>query len=146
MKLSAGERKFLLLCGPDVATEQLFLDTHWFFQLRDGFLGQRRCFLWEAGSQNRVGWGGFKAEGLCTGNKCISRYQNEAPKDLRSGAMKRRWIHARPGAQMFLEFQQVQEFRKCQLSGCSFLNWSFMCCQISPWLWDSHGFWWRNLF
>lgn len=107
MKLSAGERKFLLLCGPDVATEQLFLDTHWFFQLRDGFLGQRRCFLWEAGSQNRVGWGGFKAGGLCTGNKCISRYQNEAPKDLRSGAMKRRWIHARPGAQMFLEFQQV---------------------------------------
>lgn len=89
MELSAGEMKFLLLCGPDVATKQLLTHT--------GPSNSGMVSLGRGGSsfgrqlvRTEWGRGGFKAGGLCTGNKCMTGYQNEAPKDLRSGAMKRR--------------------------------------------------------
>lgn len=104
MELSAGETKFLLLCGPDVAAEQLLTHAG---SSNSGMvsLGRGGASFGRQLVRTGWGWGGFRTGGLCTGNK--SEYQNEAPKDLGPGAVKRRWIHARPWAQTFLEFQQV---------------------------------------
>lgn len=88
MELSTGEMK-LLLCGPDVATKQLLTHTG---SSNSGMVSLGRGSASFGRQLVRTGWswGGFKVGGLCTGNKCMSGYQKEAPKDLRSGAMKRR--------------------------------------------------------
>lgn len=64
--------KFLLLCGPDVATEELLTYTGMVSSGGRGASFGRRLVRAE------WGWGGFKAGGLSTANKGMSGYQNEA--------------------------------------------------------------------
>lgn len=103
--LSVGEMEFLLLCGPDVATEQLLPHT--------GSSSSRMVSLGGGGASFprqlvRTGWGsaGLTAEALCTGHKGMLGYQKRPQRDLRTGAVKR-WDSCQPRAQMFLELQHI---------------------------------------